>query len=77
MGGFGICGIPENSILQLKKMGVKDLFVASNTCGVSDWGLGLLLATKQIKRVAASYVGENPVFEKLFKGGEIEVELTP
>lgn len=77
MGGFGICGIPENSILEIKKKGVKDLFIASNTCGVADWGLGLLLQSGQIKRVAASYVGENPVFEKLFKSGQLEVELIP
>lgn len=77
VGGFGICGIPENSILSIEKSGVKDLFVASNTCGVSDWGLGRLLASGQIKRVMASYVGENPVFEALFRGGKLEVDLTP
>ncbi|MCY9548113.1 CoA transferase subunit A [Lysinibacillus xylanilyticus] len=77
VGGFGLCGIPEKSIAALVQMGTKDLTVVSNNCGVDDWGLGLLLANKQIKKMIASYVGENKIFEQQFLSGELEVELTP
>lgn len=77
VGGFGLCGIPENSILALVEKGVKDLTIISNNCGVDDWGLGLLLKNKQIKKMISSYVGENQEFERQFLSGDIEVELTP
>lgn len=77
VGGFGLCGIPEKLILALQAQGTKDLTVYSNNCGVDDWGLGLLLANKQIKKMVASYVGENKIFEQQFLSGELEVELTP
>lgn len=77
VGGFGLCGIPEKSIASLVQRGTKDLTVVSNNCGVDDWGLGLLLANKQIKKMIASYVGENKIFEQQFLSGELEVELTP
>ncbi len=76
-GGFGLCGIPENSILALKQLGVKDLTCISNNAGVDDWGLGLLLQTRQIRKMISSYVGENVTFEKQYLSGELEVELTP
>lgn len=76
-GGFGLCGIPEGLIAQIKKMQTKDLTVVSNNCGVDDFGLGILLEDKQIKKVIASYVGENALFEQQLLSGEIEVELTP
>ncbi|MGH9399419.1 MAG: CoA transferase subunit A [Thermoanaerobaculia bacterium] len=77
VGGFGLCGIPENVIAALVKKGVKDLTVVSNNCGVDGWGLGLLLATRQIRKMVSSYVGENAEFERQFLSGELEVELTP
>ena len=77
VGGFGLCGIPEKLILALQAQGTKDLTVYSNNCGVDDWGLGLLLANKQIKKMVAFYVGENKIFEQQFLSGELEVELTP
>ena len=77
VGGFGLCGIPEKLIEALKNKGTKDLTIYSNNCGVDDWGLGLLLANKQIKKMVASYVGENKIFEQQFLSGELEVELTP
>lgn len=77
VGGFGLCGIPEKSIAALVQRGTKDLTVISNNCGVDNWGLGLLLANKQIKKMIASYVGENKIFEQQFLSGELEVELTP
>ncbi len=77
VGGFGLCGIPEKAISALEQQGTKDLTVVSNNCGVDDWGLGLLLANKQIKKMIASYVGENKIFEQQFLSGELEVELTP
>lgn len=77
VGGFGLVGIPENLILALVESGVKDLTVISNNCGVDDWGLGLLLKNKQIKKMIGSYVGENKEFERQVLSGEIEVELTP
>jgi 3-oxoacid CoA-transferase subunit A len=77
VGGFGLCGIPEKAILAVREKGVKDLTIVSNNCGVDDWGLGLLLANKQIKKMISSYVGENKIFEKQFLSGELEVELVP
>jgi len=77
VGGFGLCGIPENLILALRDSGAKGLTCVSNNAGVDDWGLGLLLQTKQIKKMISSYVGENATFEKQFMSGELEVELTP
>uniref|UniRef100_A0A8C2H842 Succinyl-CoA:3-ketoacid-coenzyme A transferase n=1 Tax=Cyprinus carpio TaxID=7962 RepID=A0A8C2H842_CYPCA len=77
VGGFGLCGIPENLINSLLKTGVKSLTAVSNNAGVDDFGLGLLLQTKQIKRMISSYVGENVEFERQYLSGELEVELTP
>lgn len=77
VGGFGLVGIPENLILALVESGVKDLTVISNNCGVDDWGLGLLLKNKQIKKMVGSYVGENKEFERQVLLGKIEVELVP
>jgi 3-oxoacid CoA-transferase/3-oxoacid CoA-transferase subunit A len=76
-GGFGLCGIPENSIAALRELGTKDLVVVSNNCGVDDFGLGILLRNKQIKKMISSYVGENKEFERQYLTGELEVELTP
>jgi 3-oxoacid CoA-transferase subunit A len=76
-GGFGLCGIPENLIAQIRRMRVKDLTVVSNNCGVDDFGLGVLLQDRQIRKVIASYVGENAEFERQLLSGELEVELTP
>lgn len=76
-GGFGLCGIPEGLIAHIKTMGVKDLTVVSNNCGVDGFGLGLLLEDKQISKMISSYVGENALFEKQLLNGELEVELTP
>lgn len=77
VGGFGLCGIPENLILALAEKNVRDLTVVSNNCGVDDWGLGILLNNRQIKKIIASYVGENKEFERQYLAGEVEVELTP
>ncbi len=77
LGGFGLCGIPENSIAQMVKMGVKDLTCISNNAGVDDFGLGLLLQNKQIKKMISSYVGENEEFERQMLSGELEVDLIP
>jgi 3-oxoacid CoA-transferase len=77
VGGFGLCGIPENLIAALRASGASDLTVASNNAGVDGFGLGQLLETRQIRRMISSYVGENKLFEKLYLGGELEVELTP
>jgi 3-oxoacid CoA-transferase subunit A len=77
LGGFGLCGIPENAIGQLVKMGIKDIVCISNNAGVDDFGLGLLLQQKQIKKMISSYVGENDEFERQMLSGELEVELTP
>ncbi|KGX91075.1 succinyl-CoA:3-ketoacid-CoA transferase [Pontibacillus halophilus JSM 076056 = DSM 19796] len=77
VGGFGLCGIPENLIVALAKSGVKDLTVVSNNCGVDDWGLGLLLLNKQIKKMIGSYVGENKEFERQLLNGELEVDIIP
>lgn len=77
VGGFGLCGIPEFSITKIRELGTKNLIVVSNNCGVDDFGLGILLQNKQIKKMVASYVGENKTFEQQFLSGELEVELTP
>lgn len=77
VGGFGLCGIPENLINALVKSGVKDLTCVSNNAGVDDWGLGLLLQTKQIRKMVSSYVGENAEFERQFLAKELEVEFVP
>lgn len=76
-GGFGLCGIPENSIRALRELGTKGLVVVSNNCGVDDFGLGILLRNKQIVKMISSYVGENKEFERQYLSGELEVELTP
>ncbi|MDI1479741.1 CoA transferase subunit A [Polyangium sp. y55x31] len=76
-GGFGLCGIPENCIAALRELGTKDLVVVSNNCGVDDFGLGVLLRNKQIRKMISSYVGENKEFERQYLSGELEVELTP
>jgi 3-oxoacid CoA-transferase subunit A len=77
LGGFGLCGIPENSISELVKKEVKDITCISNNAGVDDFGLGLLLQKKQIKKMISSYVGENDEFERQMLSGELDVELTP
>ncbi|MBI3136175.1 MAG: CoA transferase subunit A [Bacteroidetes bacterium] len=77
IGGFGLCGIPENSIAQLVKIGARNLTCISNNAGVDDFGLGLLLQTKQIKKMISSYVGENEEFERQMLSGELEVDLIP
>jgi 3-oxoacid CoA-transferase subunit A len=76
-GGFGLCGIPENSIRALAELGVKDLTFVSNNCGVDDFGLGILLRNKQIKKMLSSYVGENKEFERQYLAGELELEFNP
>jgi 3-oxoacid CoA-transferase subunit A len=76
-GGFGLCGIPENLIVALRDSGVKNLTVISNNAGVDDFGLGLLLQTRQIKKMVSSYVGENATFEKQYLAGELELEFNP
>lgn len=77
VGGFGLCGIPEHLITALRDTGVKDLTCISNNAGVDDFGLGLLLQTRQIKKMVSSYVGENATFEKQFLDGDLEVEFNP
>ena len=77
LGGFGLCGIPENCIAALARKGVKDLTCISNNAGVDDFGLGLLLKTRQIKKMISSYVGENEEFERQLLSGELEVDLVP
>jgi 3-oxoacid CoA-transferase subunit A len=77
VGGFGLCGIPENLIAALVRKGVGGLTAVSNNCGVDDWGLGLLLKSRQIRRMVSSYVGENAEFERQFLSGELDVELVP
>ncbi|EAR16513.1 MULTISPECIES: CoA transferase subunit A [Robiginitalea] len=77
LGGFGLCGIPENAISELVRLGVKDLTCISNNAGVDDFGLGLLLQGRQIRKMISSYVGENDEFERQMLSGELEVELTP
>lgn len=77
VGGFGLCGIPENSIAALSEMGVKNLTCVSNNAGVDEFGLGILLQKRQVKKMISSYVGENALFEKLYMSGELEVEFCP
>ncbi len=77
VGGFGLCGIPENLIAALVHRNVRNLTCVSNNAGVDDWGLGLLLQTRQIKKMVSSYVGENAEFERQFLAGELEVEFVP
>jgi 3-oxoacid CoA-transferase subunit A len=77
LGGFGLCGIPENAIAELVRLNLKNLTCISNNAGVDDFGLGLLLQKKQIKKMISSYVGENQEFERQMLSGELEVELTP
>ncbi|MBD3637971.1 MAG: CoA transferase subunit A [Crocinitomicaceae bacterium] len=77
LGGFGLCGIPENSIAELVRLGIKDLTCISNNAGVDDFGLGLLLQKRQIKKMVSSYVGENDEFERQMLSGELEVDLIP
>ena len=76
-GGFGLCGIPENLIAAINAAGVKDLTVISNNCGVDDFGLGILLKARQIKKMLSSYVGENKEFERQYLSGELELEFNP
>ena len=76
-GGFGLCGLPENLIIAIKKSGISNLNVISNNAGTEGYGLGLLLETRQIKKAISSYVGENKLFEKQFLSGEIELEFNP
>ena len=77
VGGFGLCGIPSSLINALLESGVTDLVTVSNNCGIDDWGLGVLLSAKRIRRTTGSYVGENKEFERQFLSGELEVELVP
>src|SRR5271168_3805746 len=77
VGGFGLCGIPEALIAALRASGVKGLTIASNNAGVDDWGLGLLLQNRQVKKMISSYVGENAEFERQYLSGELEVEFCP
>jgi len=77
MGGFGLCGIPENLIEAVRRKGTKDLIVVSNNAGVDDFGIGVLLQNRQVKKMISSYVGENKLFEKLVLSGELQVELNP
>ena len=77
VGGFGLCGIPEQLILALRDSGAKSLTCVSNNAGVDDWGLGLLLQTRQIRKMVSSYVGENAEFERQFMSGELELEFCP
>ena len=76
-GGFGLCGIPETLVLALRDSGATDITAISNNAGVDDWGLGLLLQTRQIKKMVSSYVGENATFEKQYLSGELELEFNP
>lgn len=76
-GGFGLCGIPEHCILAIRDSGVKNLTVISNNCGIDDFGLGILLQTRQIKKMVSSYVGENKTFEQQFLNKELELEFNP
>jgi len=76
-GGFGLCGIPENSIAELKKSGIKGLTIISNNCGIDEFGLGILLKDHQIAKMVSSYVGENKTFETQYLNGELEIEFNP
>src|SRR2546430_15430257 len=75
MGGFGLCGIPENLIAAVRRKGIKDLTVVSNNAGVDDFGIGLLLQGRQVKKMISTYVGENKLFEQLVLSGELQVEI--
>jgi 3-oxoacid CoA-transferase subunit A len=77
MGGFGLCGIPENLIEAVRRKGTKDLTIVSNNAGVDDFGIGVLLQNRQVRKMISSYVGENKLFEKLVLSGELQVELNP
>src|SRR5262245_64655968 len=77
MGGFGLCGLPENLIGALHARGTKDLTVISNNAGIDDFGIGVLLRARQVRKMIATYVGENKEFERQFLAGELEVELVP
>src|ERR1700745_3102329 len=77
MGGFGLCGIPENLIAAVRRKGVKELTIVSNNAGVDDFGIGLLLQNRQVKKMISTYVGENKLFEQLVLSGELQVELNP
>jgi len=77
MGGFGLCGVPENLVAAIRRKGVKNLTIVSNNAGVDDFGIGLLLQNRQVKKMISTYVGENKLFEKLVLSGELEVELNP
>ncbi|KAK8768312.1 hypothetical protein V5799_015222 [Amblyomma americanum] len=77
IGGFGLCGIPENLIIALSKTNVKDLVVVSNNAGVDGFGIGILLNTRQVKRMISSYVGENAEFQRQYLSGELELEFVP
>lgn len=77
MGGFGLCGVPENLVAAVRRKGVKNLTIVSNNAGVDDFGIGLLLQNRQVKKMISTYVGENKLFEKLVLSGELEVELNP
>jgi 3-oxoacid CoA-transferase subunit A len=77
MGGFGLCGIPENLIAALRRKGTKNLTIVSNNAGVDDFGIGLLLQQRQVKKMVSTYVGENKLFEQLVLSGELELELNP
>ena len=77
MGGFGLCGIPENLIAAVQRKGTKDLTIVSNNAGVEDFGIGLLLQNRQVKKMISTYVGENKLFEQLVLSGELQVELNP
>jgi 3-oxoacid CoA-transferase subunit A len=77
MGGFGLCGIPENLIAAVRRKGTRDLTIVSNNAGVDDFGIGLLLQNRQVKKMVSTYVGENKLFEQLVMSGELQVELNP
>lgn len=77
VGGFGLCGIPAALITAIREQGTGDLELISNNCGVDDWGLGVLLADRRVRRVVASYVGDHREFARQYLAGELEVELTP
>ena len=77
MGGFGLCGIPENLIAAVRRKGIKDLTIVSNNAGVDDFGIGVLLQQRQVKKMISTYVGENKLFEQLVLSGELQVELNP
>jgi 3-oxoacid CoA-transferase subunit A len=77
MGGFGLCGIPENLIAAVRRKGTKDLTIVSNNAGIDDFGIGLLLQNRQVKKMVSTYVGENKLFEQLVLSGELQIELNP